>query len=80
MSSNEETVYVFEHEGRTFEVDHCTLNGDVGTYAVYEDDRQISDFGVCDARFDHPVPVACEPGDELRAYAIQSLQSVGALS
>lgn len=80
MSNNEETVFVFEHEGRTFEVDHCTATGNVGTYAVYEGDRMLSDFGVCDANYSYPVPIACEPGDELRRFAIESLESAGQLS
>lgn len=79
MSNNEELVFVFEHEGRTFEVDHLTNFGDVGNYAVYENGVMLSEFGVCDANYDYPVPVSCEPGSELKQYAIDSLKEFGAL-
>lgn len=78
-TNNEETVYIFEHEGRTFEVDHLTTFGSVGSYAVYEADRQLSEFGVCDANYSYPVPVACEPGEELKQYALDSLRGAGEL-
>lgn len=45
--SNTETVATYEHEGRTYEIDHLGIghpDTQMGYYAVYQDGQQIADF------------------------------------
>lgn len=47
MSSNE-TILTYEHDGKTYEIDHlaCADFDQWGQFAVYQDEKQVGGFAI----------------------------------